>query len=96
MTSFNLEQSARELTEAIAKGPPLSGVTLADARKAVEAAQSAPIPMPDIEPGPGPSLPAATGSTLALATDAIVGEQVTGRRELAFDRFERDRRQAVE
>jgi hypothetical protein len=42
MTSFNLEQSARELTEAIAKGPPLSGVTLADARKAVEAAQSAP------------------------------------------------------
>jgi acetyl esterase len=49
MTSFNLEQSARELTEAIAKGPPLSGVTLADARKAVEAAQSAPIPMPDID-----------------------------------------------
>jgi acetyl esterase len=49
MTSFNLEQSARELTEAIAKGPPLSGVSLADARKAVEAAQSAPIPMPDID-----------------------------------------------
>jgi acetyl esterase len=49
MTSFNLEQSARELTEAIAQGPPLSGVTLADARKAVEAAQSAPIPMPDID-----------------------------------------------
>jgi hypothetical protein len=39
MTSFNLEQSARELTEAIAKGPPLSGVPLAEARKAVEAAQ---------------------------------------------------------
>jgi acetyl esterase len=49
MTSFNLEQSARELTEAIAKGPPLSGVALADARKAAEAAQSAPIPMPDID-----------------------------------------------
>jgi acetyl esterase len=49
MTSFNLEQSARQLTEAIAKGPPLSGVSLADARKAVEAAQSAPIPMPDID-----------------------------------------------
>ncbi len=49
MTSFNLEQSARELTEAIAKGPPLSGVSLAEARKAVEAAQSAPIPMPDID-----------------------------------------------
>ncbi len=49
MTSFNLEQSARELTEAIAKGPPLSGVSLADARKAVEAAQSAPISMPDID-----------------------------------------------
>src|SRR5580693_7971547 len=48
MTSFNLEQPARELTESIAKGPPLSGVSLADARKAVEAAQSAPIPMPDI------------------------------------------------
>jgi hypothetical protein len=43
MTSFNLEQSARELTEAITKGPPLSGVSLGDARKAVEAAQSAPI-----------------------------------------------------
>jgi acetyl esterase len=49
MTSFNLEQSARELTEAIAKGPPLSGVSLANARKAVEAPQSAPIPMPDID-----------------------------------------------
>jgi acetyl esterase len=49
MTSFNLEQSARELTEAIAKGPALSGVTLEQARKAVEAAQSAPIPMPDVE-----------------------------------------------
>jgi hypothetical protein len=49
MTSFNLEQSARELTEAIAKGPPLSGVSFADARKGVEAAQSAPISMPDID-----------------------------------------------
>jgi acetyl esterase/lipase len=49
MTSFNLEQAARELSEAIAKGPPLSSVSLADARKAVEAAQSAPIPMPDID-----------------------------------------------
>jgi acetyl esterase len=49
MTSFNLEQPARELTEAIAKGPPLSGVSLADARKAVEAAQSAPISMPDVD-----------------------------------------------
>jgi acetyl esterase len=49
MTSFNLERSARELTEAIAKGPPLTGVSLADARKAVEAAQSAPISMPDID-----------------------------------------------
>ena len=49
MTSFNLEQSARELTEAVAKGPPLGGVSLADARKAVEAAQSAPISMPDID-----------------------------------------------
>lgn len=49
MTSFNLEQSARELIEAMAKGPPLGGVSLADARKAVEAAQSAPISMPDID-----------------------------------------------
>jgi acetyl esterase len=49
MTSFNLEPSARELTEAIAKGPPLRGVSLADARQAVEAAQSAPISMPDID-----------------------------------------------
>src|ERR1700722_234390 len=49
MTSFNLEQSARELTELIAKGPPLSGVSLAVARKAVEAAQSAPLSMPDVD-----------------------------------------------
>jgi acetyl esterase len=49
MTSFNLEQSARALTEAVAQGPPLSGLSLADARQAVEAAQSAPIPMPDID-----------------------------------------------
>src|SRR5580704_2766717 len=49
MTSFSLEQSARELIEAIAKGPPLSGVSLAAARKAVEAAQSAPISMPDVD-----------------------------------------------
>ena len=49
MTSFNLEQSARELTESIAKGPPLSGVSLEQARRAVEAAQSAPISMPDVD-----------------------------------------------
>ena len=49
MTSFNLEQSARELTELIAKGPPLGGVSLAAARQAVEAAQSAPVPMPDVD-----------------------------------------------
>jgi acetyl esterase len=49
MASFNLEQTARDLTEAIAKGPPLGGISLADARKAVEAAQSAPISMPDID-----------------------------------------------
>ncbi|MGA9835037.1 MAG: alpha/beta hydrolase [Trebonia sp.] len=49
MTSFNLEQSARELTESIAKGPPLSGVSLEQACRAVEAAQSAPISMPDVD-----------------------------------------------
>jgi acetyl esterase len=49
MTSFNLERSAKELTEALAKAPPLTGLPLEDARKAVEAAQSAPIPMPDVD-----------------------------------------------
>ena len=49
MTSFNLEQAARELTESIAKGPPLSSVSLAEARKAVEAAQSASFSMPDVD-----------------------------------------------
>jgi acetyl esterase len=49
MTSFNLEQSARELAEFIAHGPPLSSVSLAAARQAVEAAQSAPVPMPDVD-----------------------------------------------
>ena len=49
MTSFHLEQSARELTESLAQAPALSGVPLAQARKAVEAAQSAPIPMPDVD-----------------------------------------------
>src|SRR5580693_2161088 len=49
MTGFNLEQSARELTDAIAKGPPLSSVSLAEARKAVEAAQSAPLSMPNVD-----------------------------------------------
>jgi acetyl esterase len=49
MTSFNLERSARELTDALAKAPPLTGLPLEDARKAVEAAQSAPIPMPDVD-----------------------------------------------
>ena len=49
MTTFNLERPARELADALAKAPPLTGVSLADARKAAEAAQSTPIPMPDIE-----------------------------------------------
>ena len=49
MTSFNLEQSARELAELIASGPPLGSVSLAAARQAVEAAQSAPLPMPDVD-----------------------------------------------
>jgi acetyl esterase len=49
MTTFNLEQPAKVLTDALSKAPPLTGVPLADARKAVEAAQSAPIPMPDID-----------------------------------------------
>jgi acetyl esterase len=49
MSSYKLDNPARELTEALAKAPPLSRVPLADARRAVEAAQSAPIPMPDID-----------------------------------------------
>jgi acetyl esterase len=49
MTTFNLEPAAKELTDILAKAPPLSGVSLADARKAAEAAQSAAIPMPDID-----------------------------------------------
>jgi acetyl esterase len=49
MTTFNLEKSAQELTDALAKAPPLTGLPLEDARKAVEAAQSAPITMPDID-----------------------------------------------
>jgi acetyl esterase len=49
MTSFNLEKSAKELIDVLAKAPPLTGLPLEDARKAVEAAQSAPIPMPDVD-----------------------------------------------
>jgi acetyl esterase len=49
MTSYKLEKPALELTEALSKAPPLTQVPLADARKAVEAAQSAPIPMPDVD-----------------------------------------------
>ncbi len=49
MTNFNLERSAQELTEALAKAPPLTELPLEVARKAVEAAQSAPIPMPDVD-----------------------------------------------
>ena len=39
MTTFNLDQAAKELTDALSKAPPLAGVPLADARKAVEAAR---------------------------------------------------------
>ena len=49
MTSYKLERPALELTEALSKAPPLTQLPLADARKAVEAAQSVPIPMPDID-----------------------------------------------
>jgi acetyl esterase len=49
LTTFNLEPPVKELTDALSQAPPLTGVPLADARKAVEAAQSAPIPMPDID-----------------------------------------------
>jgi acetyl esterase len=49
MSSYKLERPALELTEALSKAPPLTAVPLSDARKAVEAAQSAPIPMPDVD-----------------------------------------------
>jgi acetyl esterase len=49
MTSYKLEKPALELTEALTKAPPLTQIPLADARKAVEAAQSAPVPMPDVD-----------------------------------------------
>ena len=66
MTSFHLERSARELTEAIAAGPPLSSVPPADARKAGETAQSAPIPMPDIDES-WATVPSAFGDVQARA-----------------------------
>lgn len=49
MTAFSLEEPARELTEALSKAPPLTSLSLEDARKAVETVQSAPIPMPDVD-----------------------------------------------
>jgi acetyl esterase len=49
MPSYNLEQAARELTDALAKAPLATQGSLEDARKAVEAAQSAPIPKPAID-----------------------------------------------
>jgi acetyl esterase len=49
MNGYKLEKLALELTEALSKAPPLSQIPLLDARKAVEAAQSAPIPMPHID-----------------------------------------------
>jgi acetyl esterase len=49
MSNYRLEKPALELTQALSKAPALTQVPLADARKAVEAAQSAPIPMPDVD-----------------------------------------------
>jgi acetyl esterase len=49
MTTFNLEPSAKEFTDALAKAPSLGRVSLTDARNAVEAAQSGPIPMPAVD-----------------------------------------------
>jgi acetyl esterase len=49
MSSYKLEKAALELTEKLAKAPPLAQVQLDDARKAVEAAQSTATPMPDID-----------------------------------------------
>jgi acetyl esterase/lipase len=49
MTSLNLEQSAKELTEAMAQGPSLGAASIAQIREASEAAQSAPMPMPEVD-----------------------------------------------
>jgi acetyl esterase len=46
---FNLEPAAKELTEALAKAPPLGGGSLEDARNGADAAQSVPIDMPDVD-----------------------------------------------
>jgi acetyl esterase len=47
--TFNLEPGAQELTDALAKAPPLGGGSLEAARKGADAAQSAPIDMPDVD-----------------------------------------------
>jgi acetyl esterase len=47
--TFNLEPAAQELTDALAKAPPLGGGSLEAARKGADAAQSAPIDMPDVD-----------------------------------------------
>ncbi len=49
MSSYKLDKPALGLTEALSKAPPLTRVPLSEARRAVEAAQSAPIPMPAID-----------------------------------------------
>jgi acetyl esterase len=49
MSSYKLDKTALELIEALSKAPPLTQLPLADARKAVEAAQSTPIAMPEID-----------------------------------------------
>jgi hypothetical protein len=46
MTGFNLERPAKQLTDALCQGATGYWVSLADARKAVQAAQSAPVRMP--------------------------------------------------
>jgi acetyl esterase len=49
MSNYRLEKPVLELTQALSKAPALTQVPLADARRAVEAAQSAPIQMPDVD-----------------------------------------------
>lgn len=47
--TFNLEKSAADLVVLIAHGPPLTDLPLAEARKAVDAAQAGPVEMPEVD-----------------------------------------------
>ena len=49
MSRYNLEEPALELAEALSKAPPLVTLSPAEVRKAADAAQAEPLPMPRID-----------------------------------------------